>query len=105
MAYPRPLQIVTLCVAVVTAVWHMLTCIPEWRLSGALIAGTDRGVCASLLRHRQIQQLIDSLAALNPCRDAFESGKALLDGTWELLYSTAEPFRCALLPATAQSMH
>jgi PAP_fibrillin len=105
MANPRPLQIVVLCVAVVTAVGHMRTCIPEWRLSGAFVAGTDRGVCASLLRHRQIQRLIDSLAALSPCRDVLDSRKALLDGTWELLYSTAEPFRCAQLPATALSLH
>jgi hypothetical protein len=60
-----------------------------------LDAGTNRGSLANLPRHRKIWRLLEELQAMNPTTDAFEGSPAPLDGSWELLYSSAESFRRA----------
>lgn len=58
-------------------------------------AGTDRGASATLLRHRQVARLTQELAELNPTTDAFSGHGSKINGSWELVYTTAETFRCA----------
>jgi hypothetical protein len=61
-------------------------------------AGTNRGAIAPLARRRRIQRALEDLAALKPVVDVCASEPRLLDGDWELLYSTVEPFRCDTSP-------
>lgn len=56
--------------------------------------GTDRGASATLVRHRQVAQLTEGLSTMNPTIDAFTSPQAAMSGSWELVYTTAETFRC-----------
>lgn len=62
-------------------------------------AGTNRGAIATLAQRRRIQRTIDDLAQLNEVQDLSQARPPLIDGDWELLYSTAEVFRCAHLRA------
>lgn len=63
-------------------------------INSELLAGTNRGTLANLPRHRKIWRLLQDLQVKNPTEDAFEGSPAALDGPWELLYSSAESFRC-----------
>lgn len=57
-------------------------------------AGTNRGAFASLPRHRNIRKIVDAMqGSCKLCDDPFSGSPAPIDGTWELLYTTAEAFR------------
>ena len=73
-------------------------------MTGPVNAGTNRGVLAPLARRRRIQRVLDDLCAV---RGGASVDAPLLDGSWELVYSTAEPFRCcsAMLLLICNEVH